>query len=436
VCQGVPPSFTMPQCAHTAVTRSLSGTISSPRTVLAPVTRAGEHRKEHTKAVNNEARTVRRLGRSQVLPGTVVVVLLTTLLLVGILYFAWQLSQIIRWIVIALFLAVAIDPVVDWIQQRGVRRAFGILLVYLSLLLALVGVAALLLPPLVDQVQELVNFSATFFQRPGGPSQGLQDLATRYGLGNYVAAVKEQATSLPSRLGSVVVPLLSVTKSIVTSVTAFVSILLLTFFFVLDGKEFVEKGIRRVSPSQQPRLRGVLSESSHAVYGYLSGNLVISLIAGIASFLAMSALRLVSDEGMPFSLALALVVALLDLIPLVGATLGAAVVVLVALFVQPVFAAVLAVYFLIYQQIENNVLQPVVYGRSVHLHPLAIFVAVLVGAELLGILGALLAIPVAEIIRILSVAYVGHARDEAGAVDTPHLVEGAARATGQTPPAS
>ena len=133
---------------------------------------------------------------------------------------------------------------------------------------------------------------------------------------------------------------------------------------------------------------------------------------------------------MPYAVALALVVALFDLIPLIGGTLGAAVVVLVALFVSPVTAGILAVFFLVYQQIENNVLQPTVYGRSVSLHPLAIFLAVLAGGQLLGILGALLAIPIAEIIRILGADWLaGRAIETGGTAHGPYADVPIERAT-------
>ena len=113
---------------------------------------------------------------------------------------------------------------------------------------------------------------------------------------------------------------------------------------------------------------------------------------------------------MPYATALALLVALLDLIPLVGATLGGALLVIVGLFVSPLTALILLVYILVYQQVEGSVLQPMVYSRSVQLHPLLIFVSVLIGAVLLGIPGALLAIPVAEIIWVVATDLVAYRR--------------------------
>ncbi|HZB83432.1 MAG TPA: AI-2E family transporter [Rubrobacteraceae bacterium] len=139
-----------------------------------------------------------------------------------------------------------------------------------------------------------------------------------------------------------------------------------------------------------------MDRSAQAVSGYITGNLAISLIAGVATYIALVLL------DVPYALMLALVVAFFDLIPLIGATLGALVVIVVGLFTSPLTAVVLIAYFVVYQQVENHVLQPLVYSRGVHLHPIVVFLAAVAGAELLGILGALLAIPVAEILRILA----------------------------------
>lgn len=336
-----------------------------------------------------------RFAPSQVMPRTVVTIFFTLLALVVGLFLLWQLRQIARWVFIALFLAVALNPAVDWLQRHRVRRGVAIGIVYLLVLLFFVALGALVLPPLVSQVRDLTNFVIDTFQQPGGFSKALADLANRYGLTGYVDTLRQQARDLPVGITNITGPLLTVTRGVVSSITAFISILLLTFFLLLDGKGFAEAGLRLFSTSQRPRLRRLLGQSSQAVYGYITGNLFISLICGVGIFVVLTILR------MPYAVALALVVALLDLLPLVGATLGAVAVVLVGLAVDPVKGVIILVYFLIYQQVENNVIQPLVYGRSVHLHPLAVFLAVLAGGTLLGILGALLAIPIAEIIRLL-----------------------------------
>jgi predicted PurR-regulated permease PerM len=190
--------------------------------------------------------------------------------------------------------------------------------------------------------------------------------------------------------------------SAATFVSALVSILTLTFFLLLGTERFVNGTVQLFAEPQRPRVRSLLQRSAGAVSGYITGNLAISFICGVLTFIVLLVL------GMPYPAALALLVALLDLIPLVGATLGGALLVVVGLFVSPITALILLVYVLVYQQVEGSVLQPLVYSRAVQLNALLIFVAVLVGAALMGIPGALLAIPVAEIIRIVVTDLIEH----------------------------
>ena len=154
-------------------------------------------------------------------------------------------------------------------------------------------------------------------------------------------------------------------------------------------------GVGLFPEAHQPLVQRLLSQSAGAISGYITGNLAISVICGVTTFAVLLIL------GMPYAAPLALLVAVLDLVPLVGATLGGALLVIVGLFVEPWKALVLLVFVLVYQQVESNFLQPIVYSKAVQLNGLVILIALLVGGQLLGIAGALLAIPVAEIIRIV-----------------------------------
>lgn len=324
-------------------------------------------------------------------------VILTGLVVFGALWLVWSLSQIIRWIVIALFFTIALTPAVDWLHRRRVPRALAILLLFAALILVFAGLGALIVPPLVSQVGQLTKFVQQAISHPQGISEAVQNFASQYGLGGLVDKLRSQASSLPSKLTGAVGPLLTVTKGLVSSITAFVSILLLTFFLLLDGHRFLRAGLSILSERRRPGIERVLRQSGEAVNNYIVGNLTISVIAGIASFIMMEIVR------MPYTVALALIVAIFDLIPLVGASLGAIIVTIVGLVVSPLTGVILLVYFIVYQQVENNIIQPYIYGRSINLHPLSVFIAALAGAQLLGVLGTLLAIPVAEIIRILAI---------------------------------
>ena len=332
---------------------------------------------------------------------TVAVALLTAVVVLGGLYLLWQVRSFIGWFVIALFLAATLNPAVNWLQRRHrlIKRSLAIVITYLGVLVALVLIVGIFVPVLVDELRRLIDFIVAVFQAPEGPTEYLRSIVDQYGFGWLFDTLSEQLSDLPSRLGDLAKSFLLSAGGIAISAAGFVAslvtILTLTFFMILGSERFVNSGLRFFPEPQRPLVRSILGQSAGAVSGYISGNLAISLIAGVTTFIVLVVL------GIPYPAALALLVAVLDLIPLVGATLGAVVVILVALFVAWWKALILLVFFLVYQQLEGSILQPMVYSRAVHLDGLTIFIAVLVGGLLLGIPGALLAIPVAEIIRIV-----------------------------------
>jgi predicted PurR-regulated permease PerM len=171
---------------------------------------------------------------------------------------------------------------------------------------------------------------------------------------------------------------------------------------LLEGPKWVERIFSLMRPESQPRWRGVARDVYRTVGGYVTGNLLISLIAGTGTTIVCLIM------GVPFSVALGLIVAILDLIPLAGATIAAILVGAVA-FIHSIPAGIVVVaFFIVYQQIENHLIQPVVYGRTVELSPLAVLVSVLIGAELAGVLGALAAIPVAGSLQVILRDYLRH----------------------------
>jgi predicted PurR-regulated permease PerM len=341
-----------------------------------------------------------RISPSQVIR-TVAIALLTAAVVLGALFLLWQIRTFIGWFVIALFLAAVLDPAVNWLQRRHrlIKRPFAILLTYLGVVVALLFMVGILLPVLVDQIQGLITFVGAVANAPEGPTEYLRGLAQQYELGWVFERFSDQIGNLRSQLGNAASNFLLSTGNILVSaagfVAALVTVLTLTFFLILGSERYVNAGVGLFAEPHRPLVRRLLSQSAGAVTGYVGGNLAISAICGVVTFVVLVVL------GMPYAAALALLVAVLDLIPLVGATLGGALLVIVGLFVAPWKAVVLLIYIVIYQQVEGSVLQPMVYSHAVQLNALVIFIAVLVGGLLAGIPGALLAIPVAEIIRIV-----------------------------------
>jgi predicted PurR-regulated permease PerM len=351
-----------------------------------------------------------RASTSQVMR-TVAIALLTTAVVLGAIFLLWQVRTFIGWLVIALFLAAVLNPAVNWLQRRHrlIKRPLAIGLTYLGVLVALLLVVGIFVPVLVDQINGLIKFATTAANAPEGPTEYIKGLAKDNGLGGLVQRIDTELSNLRKELGEVVGNLFSATGQIAVGAAGFVAalatVLTLTFFLLLGSERYVNAGVGLFPEAHQPLVRRLLSKSAGAISGYVSGNLAISVICGVTTFVVLLIL------GMPYAAPLALLVAVLDLVPLVGATLGGALLVIVGLFVEPWKAVVLLVFVLVYQQVESNFLQPIVYSKAVQLNGLVILIALLVGGQLLGIAGALLAIPVAEIIRIVVTELLAYRRE-------------------------
>jgi predicted PurR-regulated permease PerM len=350
-----------------------------------------------------------RISPSQVVR-TVVIALLTAAVVLGAFFLLWQVRSFVGWFVIAVFLAVVLNPAVNWLQRRHrlIKRGLAIVLTYLGVVVALLLMVGILLPVLVDQIQGLIRFVASVANAPEGPTEHLRRLAQQYELGWVFERFSEQLGNIRSQLGEAARNFLLSSGDLIVSAAVFaaalVTILTITFFLILGGERYLNAGVELFPEPHRPLVRSLLTQSAGAVTGYVRGNLAISAICGVVTFIVLVVL------GMPYAGALALLVAVLDLIPLVGATLGGALLVIVGLFVAPWKAVVLLVYIVVYQQVEGSVLQPMVYSHAVQLSGLVIFIAILVGGLLAGIPGALLAIPVAEIIRIVVSELVAYRR--------------------------
>jgi len=373
-----------------------------------------EAAKRSTPTLGEEGVVWVRIAPSQVVR-TMVIALLSAAVVLGALFLLWQVRTIIGWGILALFLAVVLNPAVNWLERHRVKRSIGILLTYLGVVVALVAIVGIFVPVVISEIRALIDFIVAVAQDPTGATERLKSSMEQLGLGFLFDTLSARLAELPSQLGQLARSFLlsagGLAIGAATFVSALVTILTIAFFLLLNPERFINVGLQLFAEPQRPRVRRLLEQSAGAISGYITGNLAISFICGVTTFVVLLIL------GMPYPAALALLVALLDLIPLVGATLGGALLVIVGFFASPLTALILLVYILVYQQVEGSVLQPMVYSRAVQLNALLIFVAVLVGGALMGIPGALLAIPVAEIIRIVVTDLVAYrsrlAEDEA-----------------------
>jgi predicted PurR-regulated permease PerM len=327
-------------------------------------------------------------------PRTILRVLLIVLAVSITLEVVWIARHVLAWVVIALFLALALDPLVGWIERRGrIARGPAIGLAYVIALIVIVGIGATFVPKLVDEVNGFVQALPSYVHDLTHGRGRLGFLETKY---HVVEKVREQVQSGGAKkLLGLSGAALTITKSVITIIAATITIVFLTFFMLLEGRTWVERIYALFPEESRPRWRRIGADIYRTVGGYVTGNILISLIAGASITVVLLVM------GVPYAVALGLLVAFLDLIPLAGATVAGIIVCIVAFLHSVPAGIVVLVFFVVYQQIENHFLQPVIYGRTVQLSPLAVLVSVLVGAELAGILGALAAIPVAGALQVI-----------------------------------
>jgi predicted PurR-regulated permease PerM len=327
-------------------------------------------------------------------PTTVLALLGITIGVFLVLQLVWIARQVLTWVLIAVFLALALNPAVNWFQSHGFRRrglATGITAVLVLFAFTILGL--LFIPTLVSEVNGFATALPDYIDDIAQRRGRLGFLESKYHVTERVRDALEEGGT--SRVLGLTGTAFAITKGIITAIVAVVTIMFMTVFMLLEGPVWVERFYGMLPEDSRDRWRGVGDQIYRTVGGYVTGNLFISIIAGITSTLMLLALRV------PYAVALGLLVAILDLIPLAGATIAAIIVCSIGFLHSLTAGIVLIVFFIVYQQIENHVLQPLVYSRTVRLSPLAILIAVLIGAEIAGVLGALAAIPVAGTIQVL-----------------------------------
>lgn len=295
-------------------------------------------------------------------------------------------------IFIAAFLAVALGPAVDFFVRRRLPRALAILVVYILIGLTIFGVGLLIVPPIVDQVQQLSEDIPGYLEDLR-QNERFREYDDRYDVTNQLT---EQAATLPRRLGDAAGTLQAVTVGALSAVFQLITVLTLTFFMLLEGQRLTGLLLRLFGRGREDETRDVAERIYKSTSGYVAGALFITTINGVLTFVVLTIL------DVPFAVPLAVLMAFLGLIPLVGASIGGAIIAVVTVFTGfPTATIVWVIFNVVYQQVENNVLQPFVYKRAVNVPPLLVIVGILIGTNLLGVLGALVAIPVVAAVQTI-----------------------------------
>jgi predicted PurR-regulated permease PerM len=342
-------------------------------------------------------------------PRVILKIVLIIVSVVLTLYVIYLLRKPISWIIIATFLAVAMSGPVNALS-RYMRRGFAIFLSYLGLLMVPVLLGAVLVPPIVNGVNDLAAKAPDYAAQARDyvqKNERLRKLEDDYGV---ITKLEEEAKKLPSKAGTAAGTLKDLGVGLVNSIFAGLTILILSVFMVANGRRWVGRAIELQAPERAARLERAVDRISAAVGNYVGGALAQAVVAGITGFIVMKIL------GIPFAGPLAVLVGVADLIPLVGATIAAVLVAIVTLFADfPIDTIIWVIWAVVYQQLENTVIQPQIQRRAVDLNPFIVLVSVLFGSTLFGVLGALLAIPLAASLQIAALEW-WHYRQEARVV--------------------
>ncbi len=303
----------------------------------------------------------------------------------------------------AAFLAIGLNPAVEWIERRNVRRPFAVAVVLLAVLLFFVGFGFAVVPPIVEQAQDLV-VAAPDYVAQLQDNERIAALDQRFGLLERVQDLVDD----PERIGlGAAGGVLGVGRAVFGFFASTLVVFIVTLYFLSNLPSIKAQAYRLVPRSRRARVGLLTDEILSRVGGYVAGAVSIASLNAGLTYVLLTLL------GIDYAVALAMLVFLTGLIPLIGATIGAVVVFAVALFSSLQAGVVVAVWFVVYQQLENYVLYPRIMQRSVDVSPAATVVAVLIGGALLGVLGALLAIPIAAALQLVLAEVVAPRQDQA-----------------------
>jgi predicted PurR-regulated permease PerM len=294
-------------------------------------------------------------------------------------------------VLIALFIAISLDPAVRALTRRGVRRSLAVLVIFLIAGGLVAAFLVSVIPAMVHQFEALVRDFPGYIASLSDRSARFRQLTDRFHL---TSKVQDLLASLPGRLGG---GLLGFTRRLFGAMFSTLTVLVLTIYFMADMPRLRHGAMMLFPRAHRARSARIADVMVDKVGSYMIGNLLISLAAGLASFAVFAAL------GVPFAVPLAFAVALCDLIPMIGATLGAVICVLAALLTTDLWptTVVVAIFFVVYQQVENYFIAPRILRHTVSLSAAAVLLAGLIGGTVLGLIGALMAIPVAAGLKVV-----------------------------------
>lgn len=299
-----------------------------------------------------------------------------------------QLSQVITLLVVSLFLALGLEPLVQWLEKRGLPRSAAIGTVFVAVILLVGSFISAIVPLIVGQATDLAGQVPASIETVQQQAW-FMDLDSRFDVVSRITNEIEARATSGETVTALFGGVFGASAAVLSGFFSTFTVLVLTLYFLASLRGTRAAAYRMVPRSRRERIELLGDEISKRIGGYVIGQITIATINAVASYVVMLVV------GVPYSLVLAVTVGIFGLIPLVGATIGAVIVVVVALFGSVTDALIMAGYYIAYQQLENYVIAPRIMQRAVAVPGAVAIVAALAGGSLLGILGALIAIPLA-----------------------------------------
>lgn len=312
------------------------------------------------------------------------------LFILAILIFFYLIREVVALIFVSLVMASALDPWVDWFHRRKIPRGVGILVIYLLLFAVISMAVILLIPPVTNEIKDIAQNFPHYSEKIIEWYQKFQNLGNL----NNGQTITNGLNNLSSNIGGAAAGLINTIFGIFGGIVSFFLILVVTFYFTIE-EEGMKRFTRAITPSKyQPYVMQLISRMQNKMGLWLRGQLILSLIIFVMTFTGLSIL------GVKYALVLAFIAGIFEIIPFMGPILSAIPAVFLALTQSPMKAVFVLILYLIIQQLENHIITPKVMGKSVDLNPLIVIVVILMGVKLGGVVGALLAVPVATAVSV------------------------------------
>lgn len=299
------------------------------------------------------------------------------------LWFLVQIKEIIIMVFLSVILVAALLKPVEWLSARKIPRTVAVLIVYVLVIALMALIVSIIVPPLVEQTTALVT------RLP-------QIIETINGFFIFTQIPVEDVSSFLSRqiqgfIGNIV----GITTAIFSSIFLLLTIFVMAFYILLDWQKFITLASSPFSGKQEKRVVSIISKLENGLGKWVRGQLALSFIVGVLTYIGLQLL------GVPYALPLALVAAILEIVPIIGPIISAVPAILIGLTISPLMVAAITALFIVVQQLENHVIVPMIMSKVIGLQPPVIIVSLLIGAKLAGIGGAFLAPPVLIILKIV-----------------------------------